>query len=156
MQAGLPHREGLIKNRYVGRTFIMPDQMSRENAVKFKLNPIKSEICGKRVVLIEDSVVRGTTSRNLVKLVRDASAREVHFIDMTRKSELFAASAKDPEKELAEKIGADSVTYQSIDGLRKAIGLRGLCTACLDGDYPTDVSALLAREGKEGRPYESE
>ncbi|MCD4739744.1 amidophosphoribosyltransferase [archaeon] len=170
IESGIPYREGIIKNRYVGRTFIMPDQSTRENAVKFKLNTIKSEINGKRVVLVDDSVVRGTTCKNLVNLIRNAGAKEVHFaiscppirwpcfygIDMTQKSELFAANVKDAEKTLAEKIGADSVIYQSIDGLKNAIGLKTLCTACLNGDYPTDVSTLLARQGNGKRPYEGE
>lgn len=167
-ETGIPYREGLIKNRYVGRTFIMPDQTCRESAVKFKLNPIKSELKGKRVVLIEDSVVRGTTSKNLVKLVRSAGAKEVHFliscppirspcfygIDMTQRGELFASGVEDPEKELAEKIGADSVIYLSLDGLKRAIGLKGLCTACINCDYPTDVCSLLKNQGNGKRPYE--
>lgn len=166
---GIPYREGLIKNRYVGRTFIMPDQSTRENAVKVKLNPIRDVLEGKKVVLVEDSVVRGTTSKNLIDLIRSAGAKEVHFaissppirwpcfygIDMTTRKELFAANVKDAEKALAKKIGADSVLYQTVEGLKKAIGLPGLCTACLDGNYPTDVSYLLERENKGKRPYEA-
>ncbi|MFC2174526.1 amidophosphoribosyltransferase [archaeon] len=163
----VPFREGLIKNRYVGRTFIMPAQELRETAVKLKLNPIIREIKDKRVAVVDDSIVRGTTSRKIVKLIRDAGAKEVHFvvacppikwpcfygIDMTKKSELAASKYEDVEKEMAEKIGADSVTYLTVKGLRRAIGLNGLCTACLDGNYPTDVSALLEKKGEE-RPYE--
>jgi len=165
----VPYREGLIKNRYVGRTFIMPEQGLREAAVRVKLNPIIHEIKGKRVAVVDDSLVRGTTSRKLVNLVRDAGAKEVHLviacppimwpcfygIDMTKKAELAAAkyAPEDVEKELAKASGADSVTYQTIEGLRNAIGLKGLCAACLTGDYPTDVSKLLEMQG-EKRPYE--
>lgn len=166
-EIGAPYREGLIKNRYVWRTFIMPQQELREASVRVKLNPIIHEIKGKRVAVVDDSIVRGTTSRKIVKLLRDAGAKEVHFvvacppikwpcfygIDMTKKAELAAAGYDDVEKQMAKHIGADSVTYLGIEGLRKAIGLKGLCTACLDGDYPTDVSKLLAMQGEE-RPYE--
>ncbi|MCD6414102.1 MAG: amidophosphoribosyltransferase [Candidatus Diapherotrites archaeon] len=169
-ETGIPYREGLIKNRYVGRTFIMPSQSSRENAVRIKLNPIKNVLKGKKVVLVEDSVVRGTTSKNLIDLVRSAGAKEVHFavscppirwpcfygIDMTRKGELFAANVEDAEKELAKKIGADSVIYQTLDGLKKAIGIPNLCTACIDGNYPTDVSFLLNNHKEGKRPYEED
>ena len=166
---GVDHREGLIKNRYVGRTFIMPKQGLREAAVRVKLNPIIQELMGKSVALIDDSIVRGTTGRKLVKLVRDAGAKEVHLvvscppilwpcfygIDMTKKAELIAAKFKkeEIEQEVAKSLGADSVTYLSIEGLRRAIGVKGLCTACLDGDYATDVSKLLEKQGAE-RPYE--
>ena len=166
---GVDHREGLIKNRYVGRTFIMPKQGLREAAVRVKLNPVIQELMGKRVALVDDSIVRGTTSKKLVKLVRDAGAKEVHLViscppilwpcfygvDMTKKAELIAARfPKDLiEEEVAKAVGADSVTYLSIDGLRRAIGVKGLCTACLDGDYATDVSKLQEKQGTE-RPYE--
>lgn len=168
---GVPYREGLIKNRYVGRTFIMPSQGIRENAVRVKLNPIISEVRGKSVAVVDDSIVRGTTSKKLVKLLRSAGAKEVHLvsafpairwpcfygIDMTKKSELPASRFReeDVEKEMAKLIGADSVTYQTVEGVKRAIGLPGLCSACLDGKYPTDVSSLLAKQG-EKRPYEVE
>ncbi len=170
-EIGVDYREGLIKNRYVGRTFIMPEQGLRETAVKVKLNPIITEIKGKKVAVVDDSLVRGTTSKKLVKLIRNAGATEVHLIiacpplkwpcfygiDMTKKSELIASQFPDHEveRELAKLTGADSVTYLTIDGLRNAIGIKGLCTACLDGDYPTDVSTLLEKQG-EKRPYEVE
>ncbi len=168
---GVPYREGLIKNRYVGRTFIMPSQGIRENAVRVKLNPIISEVRGKSIAVVDDSIVRGTTSRKLVRLLRNAGASEVHLvsafppirspcfygIDMTRNSELAASKFKpeDVEEGMAKLIGADSVTYQTVEGLKRAIGLPGLCTACIDGDYPTDVSALLKKAGNK-RPYEVE
>ncbi|MFO7791778.1 MAG: amidophosphoribosyltransferase [Candidatus Saliniplasma sp.] len=148
-----PYREGLLRNRYVGRTFIMPDQLSRETGVRTKLNPIIEEVKGKKVALVDDSIVRGTTSKKLVQLVRRAGAKEVHFlvgcppikapcyygIDMPTKKELTAAS-KDIE-EIKEDIGCDSLTYQSIEGLVRGLGRdkSGLCLACLNEDYPTRV-----------------
>jgi amidophosphoribosyltransferase len=165
---GIPLREGLIKNRYLARSFIMPSQEAREMMVRLKLNPIISELRGKSVALVDDSIVRGTTSKRLVQQVRAAGAREVHFvvscppirhpcfygIDMCREDELIART-KAPA-EIAKELGADSVTYQGIDGLRKAIGIDGLCTACLNGEYPTDCSAMLSRQGQGCRPYEAE
>jgi amidophosphoribosyltransferase len=156
---GIEYKEGLIKNRYTGRTFIMPTQKKREKAVKRNLNCIKSVIKGKKVVLVDDSIVRGTTSRRIVNMVRKAGAKEVHFvsscpkllypcfygIDFPSNEELIAR--KDYEK----LIGADSVTYQTIEGLRKAIGIKGLCTACLDGNYPIEPSKEFALKRKEER-----
>jgi len=156
---GVEYKEGLIKNRYTGRTFIMPTQKMREKAVKKNLNCIKSVVKDKRVVLVDDSIVRGTTSRRIVNMVRKAGAKEVHFvsscpkllypcfygIDFPSKEELIAR--RDYEK----LIGADSVTYQSIEGLKKAIGIKGLCTACLDGDYVIEPSEEFALKRKEER-----
>ena len=149
---GIKQREGLIKNRYIGRTFIMPTQISRDVAVRDKLNVIKGEIRGKRVILVDDSIVRGTTSKRIVTMLRDNGAKEVHMIstcppikhpcyygiDMPTEKELIAARNTD---DVAEIIGADSVTYQKIKGLVKAIGLKKdeLCLACLNGDYPTHI-----------------
>src|SRR3989344_321225 len=150
---GLPYREGLLKNRYVGRTFIMPTQKRRELGVKIKLNPVIRELKDKRVILVDDSIVRGTTSKKIVQMVRDAGAREVHFvitcppikypcfyaIDFASKRELIAAE-KDVEG-IRKEIGADTITYQEIDRLKTAIGLGdNLCTACITGEYPTKVS----------------
>jgi amidophosphoribosyltransferase len=126
---GLPYREGLIKNRYIGRTFILPKQKARELAVRVKLNPLIANVKGKRVVLFDDSVVRGTTSARIIKILKDAGAKEVHMrigsppiispcflgIDMPTKEELIA-SCEDVE-EVRKKIGADSLKYLSIDGL---------------------------------------
>jgi amidophosphoribosyltransferase len=141
----IPYREGLIKNRYAGRSFIMASQKKRERAVS-KLNVIKSEIKGKKIALIDDSIVRGTTSRKIVSMIRDAGAKQVHLlsscpkivypcfygIDFPSKKELIASRGE------INKIGADSVTYQTLDGLRKAVGLDDLCMACLNGDYPVE------------------
>jgi amidophosphoribosyltransferase len=164
-ESGIAPREGLIKNRYSQRTFIMGTQSGREKAVKMKLNPIILELKGRRVAIIDDSLVRGTTSKKIVKLVRDAGAKEVHFlltcppikypcfygIDMPTRAELIA-SAKSPD-EIARAIGADSVVYQTLQGLKKAIGLR-VCTACLDGRYPTRVTEDDVRGIEEARETE--
>lgn len=149
----IPYREGLLRNRYVGRTFIMPDQTSRETGVRTKLNPIIEELKGKKVGLVDDSIVRGTTSKKLVYLVRKAGAKEVHFlvgcppikgpcyygIDMPTKKEL-KASTKSIEQ-IRKDIGCDSLTYQTIDGLVKGLGREKekLCLACLNENYPTQV-----------------
>jgi len=153
----IPYREGLIKNRYIGRTFIMPTQKYREEAVIEKLNVIRKEISGKKIALVDDSIVRGTTSKRLVELLRRYGAKEVHFIsscppitnpcyygiDMSVKDELIASKGMDG---IEKKIGADSVTYQTIDGLVKAIGMpkSELCLACLNGEYPTHLSCRNA------------
>ena len=142
---GIPYREGLIKNRYAGRSFIMASQEKRERAVS-KLNVMKSEVQNKKIALIDDSIVRGTTSRKIVSMIRNAGAKEVHLysscprivypcfygIDFPSKKELIASRGE------IDKIGADSVTYQTLDGLQKAIGLTDLCMACLNGDYPVE------------------
>ncbi len=149
----IPYREGLLRNRYIGRTFIMPDQTSRETAVKTKLNPIIEEVKGKKVGLVDDSIVRGTTSKKLIKLIRDCKAEEVHFlvgsppivspcyygIDIPTKEELEASDKT--IKEIEKDIGADSLTYQSIDGLVRGVAKKKdhLCLACLDENYPTRV-----------------
>lgn len=154
-ELNIPYYEGLIKNRYVGRTFILPTQEERDLAVRLKMNPVKSVLDGKKVVLIDDSIVRGTTSRRIVNMVRKAGAKELHLrigspkimspcfygIDMPTREELIANS-KDTE-EIARHINADSVGYLSIEGLIKAIGRKNLCLACLSGEYPTDVSCKL-------------
>jgi amidophosphoribosyltransferase len=145
--------EGLMKNRYVGRTFIMPDQDERERAVRLKLNPIQSTVEGRTVTLIDDSVVRGTTSTQLVSLLREAGAEAVHLrigsppiaapcymgIDMATREELIAAG-QDTEA-VREAVGADSLAYLSLDGVSEAIGIdrADLCTACVTGEYPYDI-----------------
>lgn len=150
-ESGLPYGEGLIKNRYVGRTFIMPTQEDRENSVRLKMNPIKSELEGKKVVVLDDSVVRGTTSKSLVKVLRDAGASEIHLrvgcppiispcyygIAMASKKELIA-SDKEVE-EIKDVLGVDSLGYLSLESLIKCIGIEKehLCTGCLTGEYPT-------------------
>ena len=148
----IPYYEALIKNRYVGRTFILPSQEERNLAVRLKLNPVKTILKGKRVVLIDDSIVRGTTSRRIVDMVRKAGAKEVHLrvgspkiispcfygIDMPTKEELIASSKS--VDEIRDYIHADSLGYLSIKGLIKAIGRKNLCLACVSGNYPTDIS----------------
>ena len=151
--AGTEFAEGLMKNRYVGRTFIMPTQDERERAVRLKLNPITSTVEGRSVTLIDDSVVRGTTSTQLVQLLRDAGATEVHLrigsppiaapcymgIDMSTREELIAAGRSVEEIEAA--VGADSLAYLSPDAVARAIGMdrADLCMACVTGKYPYDV-----------------
>ena len=149
-ESGITYAEGLIKNRYIGRTFILPSQNLRETSVRIKLNPIKKVLEGKRVVVIDDSIVRGTTSAKIVQILKDAGAKEVHMrissppvmypchlgIDTRSSSELIAYSHS-PE-EIRSIIGADSLGYLSIEGLYQASGLslHDHCAACFDGEYP--------------------
>lgn len=152
---GLPYREGFIKNRYSGRTFIMPDAAARQAAHRLKLNPIPEIFEGKRVILVDDSIVRGTTVRRLADLAKSTRPAAVHMavysppvkhpcyygIDMPSKNELVAA--KLPEAEWAAAFGVDSVTFISLEGLRETMGsLEGktICMACFDGDYAVPVS----------------
>lgn len=148
--SGIPFREGLIKNRYMGRTFIMPTQKMRENAVRIKLNPVKKHLNGKSVVLVDDSIVRGTTSRRLVDLVRAAGARAIHMrigspaiiapcylgVDMPTREELIASKLSC--EEVREKIGATTLHHISIESLIRATGHNydDLCLGCLTGEYP--------------------
>ncbi|MHB0977600.1 MAG: amidophosphoribosyltransferase [Candidatus Aquicultorales bacterium] len=152
-EAGVPFGEGLIKNRYVGRTFIQPSQTIRQIGVRMKLNPLSEVIGGKRLALVDDSIVRGTTSRKIVEMLRDAGALEVHMrissppvawpcfygIDTANRDELIGSSKA--VKEIAEHIGVDSLSYLSLEGLVKATGDRKdrFCTACFDGEYPVAV-----------------
>jgi amidophosphoribosyltransferase len=160
-ESGIPLRFGLIRNHYVGRTFIEPQQTVRDFGVKLKLNPVRSLLEGKRVVLIDDSIVRGTTSRKIVRMVRSAGAKEVHLriscpptispcfygVDTPRKKELIAAN--NSVEEIRKYIGADSLSYLSMAGLKKACGdgeETTYCTACYTGQYPTnllDVEEIL-------------
>lgn len=151
--SGIPYDVGMIKNKYMGRTFIQPDQKSRELAVRLKLNVMRSNIEGKRLVLIDDSIVRGTTSKRIVRMLKEAGAKEVHIrvssppvaypcyfgIDTPRRQQLVGATHTIPE--IAEMVGADSLAYLSTKGLLKSIGFdeKALCTACFDGDYPMPV-----------------
>jgi amidophosphoribosyltransferase len=151
---GIPYREGLVKNRYVGRTFIMPNDGERRSSVRHKLNSIDEEFAGKSVLLVDDSIVRGTTSKQIVQLARSAGARRVVFastsppllypcvygIDMSTRSEFIARDRT--HREIARLIGADAVVYQTLDDLLAAVkdgnpALRQMCTACFSGDYPT-------------------
>ncbi len=156
---GIPYEEGLIKNRYIGRTFIMPSQEQRINAVKLKLNPLKSVISGKSVVLIDDSIVRGTTLKEIVKLVRKTGAKEVHLritcpplkapcfygVDMPTYKELIAN--KKSVEETKEYLNVDSLSYLSNEGLKKAIGIP-ICDGCLSEEYHSDYIRNLAKEEK--------
>lgn len=152
-RSGIPFGHGLVKNRYIGRTFITPSAAAREDAVRRKLNPLRESVENKRLVVIDDSIVRGTTTRQIVAMLRAAGASEVHLrissppfrwpcfygIDTPRREELLAAMLG--AEEIAGHLGADSVAYLSLDGMFAAIGVSGdqLCSACLTGDYPTDV-----------------
>ena len=160
--SGIPYSEGLMKNRYVERTFIMPEQSERTTSVMLKLNPLKSVIKDKRIVLVDDSIVRGTTIRQIVQLVRNAGAKEVHVrigsppirapcyfgIDMKTR-EQFAATGRTVE-EIGKMITADSLGYISVDGLVEAIGLASgdLCLACLTEEYPIAVPGEKVRYQK--------
>jgi len=154
LQSGIPLQFGLIRNHYVGRTFIEPEQRVRDFGVKLKLNPVRSVLEGRRVVLIDDSIVRGTTSKKIVRMVRDAGASEVHMrvscpptispcyygVDTPSKNQLIAANKS--VEEIREYIKADSLAYLSLEGLRKAAGEgdeKFYCTACYTGKYPTNI-----------------
>ncbi|MFC1963247.1 amidophosphoribosyltransferase [Chloroflexota bacterium] len=151
--SGIFFSEGLLKNRYVGRTFIEPEQRMRDIGVKFKFNPVPEEICDKRLVVVDDSIVRGTTTPQVINLLRKVGAKEIHLricappirypcffgVDMATRGELIAAQKTIPE--IAQAIGADSLGYLSIEGLIKAVGLprEDLCLACFTGEYPVPV-----------------
>jgi amidophosphoribosyltransferase len=151
--SGIPYGEGLMKNRYVGRTFIQPSQSLRERGVKLKLNPIPDAIRGKRLVVIDDSIVRGTTTRQIVQALREAGAAEVHTritcppiqwpcfygIDMPTRHELVASELS--VEEIKRFVGADSLGYLSLDGMVAATGTPkdDFCRACFDGEYPIEV-----------------
>jgi amidophosphoribosyltransferase len=153
-ESGIPLQFGLIRNHYVGRTFIEPEQRVRDFGVKLKLNPVRHVLEGKRVVLIDDSIVRGTTSKKIVRMVRDAGAKEVHMrvscpptispcyygVDTPSKNQLIAANKS--VDEIREYIGADSLAYLSLEGLRRAAGEgdeKIYCTGCYTGKYPTNI-----------------
>jgi amidophosphoribosyltransferase len=161
---GILYREGFIKNRYSGRTFIMSDVATRERALRLKLNPIRHVFTGKRVILFDDSIVRGATIARISQMVRHLEASEIHLaihsppvanpcfygIDMSTISELFAArfmprgypgkeGLREAEKEMAKALQIDSLTYLSVEGLDQAWG-GPRCAACFDGNYPTDIS----------------
>ncbi len=160
-EAGLPFRMGLIRNHYVGRTFIEPEQRVRDFGVRLKLNPVHNLLAGKRVVLIDDSIIRGTTSRKIVRMVRGAGATEVHLriscpptispcfygVDTPSKRELIAASHS--VEQIRQFIEADSLAYLSLEGLLQSVRdeeKTGYCTACYTGNYPTqwvDVEEIL-------------
>jgi amidophosphoribosyltransferase len=154
LELGIPYREGFIKNRYIGRTFIMPGQAERKRSVRQKLNAIGIEFKGKNVVLVDDSIVRGTTSREIVQMARDCGANKVYFasaappvrypnvygIDMPSRREFIATNRT--EQEIAREIGADAVIYQDLDALVEAVrasnpAITRFDTSCFDGIYIT-------------------
>jgi amidophosphoribosyltransferase len=163
-ESGIRFRMGLIRNHYVGRTFIEPEQAIRDFGVKLKLNPIRRMLEGKRVVLVDDSIVRGTTSRKIVRLVRDAGATEVHVriscpptispcyygVDTPRRDELIASH--NSVEEIRQFLGADSLGYLSLEALREAVEDtdKRFCTACYTGSYPTELVQLEVEAHREG------
>ena len=165
--SGIPYEVGLIKNRYIARTFILPSQMRRETALKLKLNPLRKVIEGKRVVLVDDSIVRGTTSKHLVALLREAGAREVHMrissppytnachygIDTSRVADLVAVGRT--VDEIRDYVGADSLYYLSTDGMVRSVGVpvdtgRGFCLACFNAEYPVPILKGVGKFSLEG------
>jgi len=162
--AGIPYEMGLIKNKYVGRTFIQPSQSLREQGVKMKLSPVRGVVEGKRVIMVDDSIVRGTTSRRIVKMLKEAGATEVHVlissppiknpcyygIDTSSREELIASQLS--VEELREMIEADSLTFLSKEGMVEAIGrpdegeTGGQCLACFTGQYPTEIYEALEKQ----------
>lgn len=164
--SGIPYREGLVKNRYVGRTFIQPDQRIREAGVSLKFNALSDVLAGKRVVLVDDSIVRGTTTPRVIQLLRRAGAKEVHMrittppivspcflgVDMATKAELIAANHS--VEEIRQHIGADSLGFLSLEGLNRATGQdpNDLCNACFTGVYPLNVQMQMEKlEAERGR-----
>jgi len=161
---GVPYREGFVKNRYIGRTFIMPGQAVRKRSVRQKLNPMSMEFAGKNVLLVDDSIVRGTTSREIVQMARESGARKVFFasaappvrfpnvygIDMPTRAELIAAHRS--EEEVAREIGADALIYQDLDALKDVVRranpkLKNFETSCFDGHYITgDITSAYLRD----------
>jgi amidophosphoribosyltransferase len=155
--SGIPHGQALVKNRYIGRTFITPGQGAREESVRRKLNPLRENIEGKRIVVVDDTIVRGTTQRAVARMLREAGAREVHLriscppvmwpcfygIDIPRRDELIAAHSSIAE--LEAYLGVDSLAYLSLDNLVMAIAApgAGFCSACLTGNYPAPVPVAL-------------
>jgi len=154
-ESGIPYGQGLLKNKYIGRTFIQPEQGQRETGVRIKFNVMRSEIEGKRVVMVDDSIVRGTTTKRIVQMLKKAGAKEVHMrvssppyrypcffgIDTATRKQLVASNYSIDD--IRKMIGADSLEYLSLEGLLKTpVGAKcGFCTACFDGKYPYDVPA---------------
>lgn len=167
-ESGIPYGIGFIKNKYIGRTFISPGQSARLDKVKIKLSPIADTVRGKRVVLIDDSIVRGTTSGQIVKLLRDAGASEIHMrisappfmnpcyygTDIDSRENLIACRYSVPE--IAEMIGADSLGYLPVGELRSLIGTDSFCSACFDGRYPTVIPENTCKNRFERRLSERE
>jgi amidophosphoribosyltransferase len=162
-ESGIPSEMGLIKNKYVGRTFIQPSQKMREKGVKMKLSAIPTIVAGKRVVVIDDSLVRGTTSKKIVKLLRDAGAKEVHMriasppithpcvygVDTSTYEELLAGNHTIDE--IRDIIGADSLAFLSEAGVLKACGRKKMCLSCFNGNYPTYIYHAIRDANKDGK-----
>jgi amidophosphoribosyltransferase len=158
--SGIPYGEGLIKNRYIGRTFIMPTQEERELAVKLKMNPIRSELRDKNIILIDDSIVRGTTSESLIEVLKEAGAKKIHLligcppiispcyygVSMASKKELIAAN--NTTEQIKEKLDVDFLGYLSLDYLVNAVGIPAhkLCLGCINEKYPTNVPSNIEVE----------
>ena len=152
-ESNIPYGEGLLKNRYVGRTFIQPDQRLREMGVRLKFNPLKEMLEGKRIIVVDDSIVRGTTTPHVIKLLKKSGAKEVHFrvcappimwpchfgVDLATRKELVAANYT--VEQIREFVGADTLGYLSHEGLLKAVNKSksNYCMACFTGDYPVPV-----------------
>jgi amidophosphoribosyltransferase len=159
-RSGIPYGHGLVKNRYIGRTFIVPDQTQRSQGVRRKLNPLRDAIAGRRLVVVDDSIVRGTTTRAMVRMLREAGATEVHLrissppyrwpcyygLDTGTRDELIAANLD--VGEIREFLGADSLAYLTLAALKEATGApgAGFCDACLTGQYPSEVAVRLGRQ----------
>jgi len=152
--SGIPYRPGLIKNKYIGRTFIQPTQVQREVSVRIKLNPIEMIVKGKSVVLVDDSIVRGTTMRKIIETLRNVGAKEVHLrinsppirnccyfgIDTPDVKDFIATSR--PVEEIRQELNADSLGFLSIEGLLNSLGGAGYCIGCFNGEYPIDIEDL--------------
>ena len=161
-QSGLPFEHGMIRNHYIGRTFLQPEQSIRDFAVRVKLNPVRRLIAGRRVILVDDSIVRGTTSRKIVRMVREAGATEVHLrisspptrwpchygIDTPRRDDLVAA--RNSVEEIRSQVQADSLAYLSLEGMLGCVSgeADSYCTACWTGDYRVPVSGVNPRQGR--------
>ncbi len=158
-RSGIPFGHGLVKNRYIGRTFINPDAGQRASGVRRKLNPLRDAIAGKRLIVVDDSIVRGTTTKGMLAMLREVGAKEVHLrissppyrwpcfygLDTGTRSELVAADLE--VGEICDYLGADSLAYLSLDALKKATGVpgAGFCDACLTGNYPVPVPDRLSK-----------
>jgi amidophosphoribosyltransferase len=162
-ESHIPYEMGLVKNKYVGRSFIEPSQALRDRAVMMKLSPVRSIVSGKRVVLIDDSIVRGTTSKRIIKQLRDFGAREIHVriaspqiispcfygVDISTYDELV--SAHHNVEEVRKIIGADSLAFLSVDSLYKIAKRFELCTACFTGKYPTELYSSIYDANKDNK-----
>ncbi|MHB1488580.1 MAG: amidophosphoribosyltransferase [Acidimicrobiales bacterium] len=164
--SGIPYGQGLVKNRYIGRTFIAPSQEARARGVRRKLNPLKENIAGRRLVVVDDSIVRGTTQRAITKMLREAGAAEVHLrvssppyswpcfygIDTGSRAELLAANMS--VEEMQDSLGVDSIAFLSLENLIEAIDVpgAGFCTACLTGDYPVEIPVTWSKSSLEEIP----